>query len=95
MQRVDDVDVPEIGYLIHRPFWRRGFALEAAMAVRDYAFDTLGIERVISLIRPENVPSRGVARKLGMKPGRHIVRKGLDHIVFSMTPVDRPRPADE
>ncbi len=95
MQQVDDVEVPEIGYLIHRPFWRRGFAFEAATATRDYAFDTLGIERVISLIRPENVPSQGVARKLGMKPGKHIVRKGLDHIVFSMTRADRLKPASE
>jgi len=95
MQQVDDVDVPEIGYLIHRPFWRRGFAFEAAIATRDYAFDTLGIERVISLIRPENVPSQGVARKLGMKPGKHIVRKGFDHIVFSMTRADRLKPASE
>ncbi len=91
MQQVDDADAPEIGYLIHRPFWRQGFGFEAARATRDYAFDTLGIERVISLIRPENVPSRGVAHKLGMKPGRRLLHKGLDHIVFSMTSEDRTR----
>ena len=95
MQQVDDADAPEIGYLIHRPFWRQGFAFEAARATRDYAFDTLGIKRVISLIRPENIPSRGVASKLGMKPGRRLLHRGLEHIVYSMAPADRAKPAVE
>ncbi len=48
----------EIGYLIHRPFWRQGIAFEAARAVRDFAFERLALPRIISLIRPENVPSQ-------------------------------------
>ena len=57
VQNVRGVDEREVGYLIHRPFWRRGFATEAALACRDYALNVLGSDRVISLIRPENVPS--------------------------------------
>src|SRR6185295_11345985 len=63
---VDGIEEPEVGYLIHHPFWRRGFASEAAAGVRDYAFESLAKPRVISLIRPENTPSQGVARKIGM-----------------------------
>jgi [ribosomal protein S5]-alanine N-acetyltransferase len=66
MQTVEGVQLPEIGYLIHRPYWRRGYATEAALGVRAHAFGPLGYPRVISLIRPENTPSQGVARKLGM-----------------------------
>jgi [ribosomal protein S5]-alanine N-acetyltransferase len=84
MQVVDGIQEPEIGYLIHRPFWRRGFASEAALAARSYAFETKGYSRVISLIRPENEPSQGVARKLGMQPERETMFKGLRHLVFAV-----------
>jgi RimJ/RimL family protein N-acetyltransferase len=66
MQTIDGQLLPEIGYLIHRPYWRRGYATEAALATRAHAFGPLGYARVISLIRPQNAPSQGVARKLGM-----------------------------
>jgi RimJ/RimL family protein N-acetyltransferase len=84
MQLVDGVQEPEIGYLIHRPFWRRGLASEAALGVRAWAFDTLGYPRVISLILPENLPSQGVARKLGMTPETRAQMWELELIVFSV-----------
>ena len=86
IQNVEGVDEKEVGYLIHRPFWRRGFATEAALACRDHAFDALGRQRVISLIRPENVPSQEVARKLGMKPQPQTVQhSGFEHTIFSIS----------
>jgi RimJ/RimL family protein N-acetyltransferase len=88
VQTVDGVEEPEIGYLIHRPFWRRGLATQAALSVRTWAFDTLRLERVISLIRPENLPSQGVARKLGMTPGETVQFHGLEHLVFSVRKAD-------
>ncbi|MBI1903518.1 MAG: GNAT family N-acetyltransferase, partial [Planctomycetia bacterium] len=49
------------------------------------AFETGGLSRVISLIRPENLPSQGVARKLGMSPERETMFKGFRHLVFSVS----------
>ena len=83
-QLVDGVHEPEIGYLIHRPFWRRGFASEASLGVRSYAWNTLKRNRVISLIRPSNLPSQGVARKLGMRIEKETHFRGLPHLVFSV-----------
>jgi RimJ/RimL family protein N-acetyltransferase len=83
-QTIDDVVETEIGYLIHRPFWRQGLATEAATACRDYAFTVLNRQRVISLIRPENEPSQGVARKVGLSPGPRRMQGGFEHIVFSL-----------
>jgi ribosomal-protein-alanine N-acetyltransferase len=89
-QLIDDVWEAEVGYLIHRPFQRNGLATEAAAACRDYVFDVLDRPRVISLIRPENLPSQGVARNVGLSPGKHTLHAGLDHIIFSLSRADRP-----
>jgi RimJ/RimL family protein N-acetyltransferase len=87
-QVVDGAVEPEVGYLVHRRHWKHGFAIEAALAVRDHAFGALGKVRVISLVRPANLPSQAVARRMGMIPVSTTIREGLEHIVFA---VDRPR----
>lgn len=83
IQDVDHVNEPEIGWLIHRRYWRRGFAAEAGSGVRDYAFGRLGLQRVISLIRPVNEPSQGVAKKVGMVVERETAFHGYPHLVFA------------
>jgi RimJ/RimL family protein N-acetyltransferase len=70
--------------MIDRPFWRRGLATETALAVREYAFVERKLPRVISLIRPENLPSQGVARKLGMDIVGTWDHAGLAHHVFAV-----------
>jgi ribosomal-protein-alanine N-acetyltransferase len=83
-QPVNGIDEFEISYMLHRPFWRRGLATEAALAVRAYAFTERKLPRVVSLIRPENVPSQGVARKLGMEIVGSTEEMGLPHHVFAV-----------
>ncbi len=82
LQGVEGRGEIEVGYMIHRPFWRRGFALEAAAACRDYAFEKLNRAGLLSLIRPENLPSQGVARRLGMQPEGRADHAGFEHLVF-------------
>ncbi|HVX38403.1 MAG TPA: GNAT family N-acetyltransferase [Gemmatimonadaceae bacterium] len=76
---------PEIGYLLHRPFWKRGLATEAAIAVRAYAFDLMCYDEVISLIRPVNLPSQAVARRLGMTVRGRTAFHDLEHLVFGIS----------
>ncbi len=73
---------PEVGYILHRNFWRRGYASEAARAVRDHAFGVLDKPHVVSMIRPINHPSQGVARKLGMRPVKLTLFANLEHWMF-------------
>ena len=82
-QEVDGVPETGIGYIIHRPFWRQGYATEAAAHCRDHAFGTLGKERIVVLVRPENVVSQSVARRIGVKPEREIEFAGFVHTVFA------------
>lgn len=84
MQDVDGAKEPEIGWLIHRRHQRRGFATEAGRAVRDHAFRSMGMGRVISLIRPVNEPSQGVAKKVGMVVERETDFHGYRHLVFGV-----------
>jgi RimJ/RimL family protein N-acetyltransferase len=83
-QQVDGAAETEIGYLVARAHWRRGIASEAALALRDYAFSSLGRTRVISLIRAENLPSQGVARRIGMAHEKDVVWAGLPHRVYAI-----------
>lgn len=66
MQEVDGEQYVELGYRLAHSYWGQGFATQAACAVRDYAFDTLGMNSIISIIEPENSASIRVAQKVGM-----------------------------
>jgi len=85
LQDVEGLLEPEIGYLLHRPYWKQGFATEAASAVKEHAFSKLGKPYVISLVRPENAPSQAVARRLGMTVAREALFHGLVHCVFTVS----------
>jgi [ribosomal protein S5]-alanine N-acetyltransferase len=72
----------EIAYHVNRERWNQGFATEAAKAVMDYAFRRFDVDRVISMIRPENVPSRRVAEKNGLTLDRVVFWRDYDHCVY-------------
>ena len=84
VQDVEGANEIEIGYHVRRDFWGQGLATEAARACRDYGFVRLPAKRLVSLIRPENTPSRRVAEKNGMTVWKQIVWRGLPHLVYAI-----------
>lgn len=87
-QWIDEERVLEVGYLFQRAHWHRGYATEAAAACRDYAFETLGAERVYAQVRDTNLPSMNVAIRLGMTVRSRFVKhyRGVDmpHLAFAV-----------
>jgi [ribosomal protein S5]-alanine N-acetyltransferase len=84
-QIVDEVEEVEIGYHVRKDLWRKGLATETAQACRDYGFRTLPLDRLVSLIRPENQPSRRVAEKNGMSVWKELSWRGFPHVVYAVT----------
>jgi len=89
-QNVHGVAEIEIGYHVRRDHWGKGYAPEAARACRNYGFAKLNVERLISLIRSENVPSRRVAEKIGMKIWKEVVWREFAHLIYVIHRAELP-----
>ncbi len=81
---VADVRIAELGYDLRSEFWNRGYATEAASAVRDYAFHVLHLPQLISLIRIGNLASKRVAEKVGMTLAEEFTRYGNRYWKYSL-----------
>ncbi|MCI5829180.1 MAG: GNAT family N-acetyltransferase [Treponema sp.] len=66
MQPWKEEQVLEVGYLFNRAYWHKGYATEAAIACKNYAFETLKADEVCSIIRDTNTASQNVAIRNGM-----------------------------
>jgi ribosomal-protein-alanine N-acetyltransferase len=66
----------ELVYVLAAAARGKGYATEIAAALKEYAFQTLGLKRLISLIEPGNQASERVAIKTGMRLEREIIRPG-------------------
>lgn len=80
--------IVEIGYLLHRDFWGKGYGSEVARMCAKYGFETLGLEEVYCLIKEDNLSSLKVAKKLSMqKVGEYpkpYKGKKINHLVFKL-----------
>ena len=83
VQDVEGTPHVEVGYHLVSEMRGRGYATEAARAVRDWAAGH-GVEHLVALIRPENTPSQAVARRLGMELERTAHVHGAEALVFGM-----------
>ena len=59
---------PELGWALIRTHWGNGYATEGAAAIRDWAYESRSIDRLVSLISPDNLRSQRVAERLGAIP---------------------------
>lgn len=59
--------VTEVGWVLPRDCWGRGYAMESAIAAIDWVFEHLGWTEVVHSIHPDNAASQAVARRLGSR----------------------------
>ncbi|HEU5223554.1 MAG TPA: GNAT family N-acetyltransferase [Candidatus Lumbricidophila sp.] len=87
-QHILGADVLEVGYLFRRDVWGNGYATEAAAACRDYAFTSLGADRVWAQVRDTNIASMNVAIRLGMTVRGRFIKEyrgvTMPHLAFAV-----------
>ncbi len=73
---LEDVD---IGYALLPKFWSKGYAVEAARAVKEYAKDVIGLKRLVAIVDPANEGSVRVLEKIGLRYEK-MIRLSADDI---------------
>lgn len=92
MQECNNKQLLEVGYLFQKEFWHKGYASEAAIACKKYAFEVLNADEVFSIIRDTNTASQNVAKRNGMtvteRFTKHYYGVDMPHLVFSVKAIN-------
>lgn len=75
----------ELGWMIYEGHEGQGYATEAARALRDWAFGTLGLDTLVSYVDPGNAASIAVARRLGAVLDPDAAKQDPEDLVFRHT----------
>ena len=66
----------ELTYVMAKSAWGKGYATEMALALKQYAQEQMGLDRIVALIDPDNAASERVALKVGLRFEREVTRPG-------------------
>jgi len=80
MQNIDNEIVPEIGFHIIKKYCNKGYATEAALACKEYAFNVLQYPKVFSYTTVRNISSQKVAEKIGMRLYKSFKKNNAEQI---------------
>jgi ribosomal-protein-alanine N-acetyltransferase len=67
LQYLPELDETEVGFLLDRPFWGKGYATEAAQASINFGFGQHNLDYIIALVHPGNLASQRVISKCGVE----------------------------
>jgi [ribosomal protein S5]-alanine N-acetyltransferase len=85
---LENTDEIELAYQLSQKWWGRGFATEAARACLHYAFEEVGLERIVAGVEPQNVASKRVIEKLGMRYAGEMVPNQPEIPYFTLSRKD-------
>lgn len=87
----------ELGYWVGKPYWGKGYCTEAANAIVQYGFETLGLHRIHAAHFARNLASGRVMQKIGMRlegcKRQHILKWGKfeDLVLYGILKSDLKR----
>lgn len=81
---LNDVD---IGYAYLPRYWSKGYAIEAALAMKKYAREVIGLKRMVAVVDPQNTGSIRLLEKLGMTFDQ-MVKLAEDDIELKLFSID-------
>lgn len=84
LQNIDGQWLPEIGYHINKHYWQKGYAKEAALAVKEWAFKNTNYNALYSYMVSTNVASYKTAMSIGMKKIKEYLDDGVLHFVYQI-----------
>ena len=85
-KEIDGITEYDLTYVLVKSAWGKGYATEIAISIKDYAFKNLGLKRIVALIDPLNLDSQHVAKKVGLRHEKDVVRPhGKVMQVYSLT----------
>jgi len=82
IEQIDGQRHIELAYRIAKKYWGQGFATEAAIALKQYAHNVLGIKELISIIDPTNIASKRVAEKVGMSLWKKTISHDIPVLIY-------------
>jgi [ribosomal protein S5]-alanine N-acetyltransferase len=80
LQFLPETDETEVGYLLNKPFWGRGYATEATRASLQFGFEHFDFPEIIALVHPDNTASLKVAAKCGLTIVEHKEYWGIEMV---------------
>jgi ribosomal-protein-alanine N-acetyltransferase len=78
-----------LGYLLARSAWGKGYGTEAARAALEFGLQTAGLKQIVGITHPDNYPSIRVLQKIGMTYWKDTENNGVPRVVYSIRPDHR------
>jgi ribosomal-protein-alanine N-acetyltransferase len=85
LEYLHELEETEVAYLLSKRAWGRGYATEAARACVKFGFESVGLEKIIGLVHPENVGSVRVLEKCGLTLTGRITLWGMEMSRYRIT----------
>jgi ribosomal-protein-alanine N-acetyltransferase len=82
---LDNTPEVELGYVLDKSYWNMGLGTEASHATLKYGFLTVQLDRIVAIARPENIASRRVIEKVGMKYQKDAHYYGQDVVYYTLS----------
>lgn len=67
-------DSPEVGWELHRDYWRQGYGTEIGKTLLRLGFDTMGLRRITTCCNARNIGSYRIMEKIGMRREAHFIK---------------------